>query len=51
MSEVSESIIRGLQEVVAHSQGKAELWSHYVLPITPKHLYLQRFVVFATISK
>lgn len=36
MSEVSESIMRGLQEMLDHSQGKIELRSHYVAAIPPK---------------
>ncbi|MDR3120578.1 MAG: helix-turn-helix domain-containing protein [Clostridiales bacterium] len=36
MSEVSESIMRGLQEMLSHAQGKIELRSHYVTAIAPK---------------
>lgn len=36
MSEVSESIMRGLQEMMDHAQGKIELRSHYVAAIPPK---------------
>lgn len=36
MSKVSDSITRGLQEMLEHSQGKIELRSHYVSAIPPK---------------
>jgi len=36
MSEVSESVMRGLREMLDHSQGKVELRSHYVTASPPK---------------
>ncbi|MDR2903831.1 MAG: helix-turn-helix domain-containing protein, partial [Clostridiales bacterium] len=36
MNEVSESIIRGLQEMLDHAQGKIELRAHYVAAIPPE---------------
>ena len=36
MSEVSESIKRGLQEMLEHAQGKIELRSRYVTTTRPK---------------
>ena len=35
MSEVSESIMRGLQEMHDHAQGKIELRSNYVSAVPP----------------
>ncbi len=36
MSRVSESITRGLQEMLDHAQGKMELRTHYVSAKPPK---------------
>jgi len=36
MSEVSEGIMRGLQEMLDHTQGKIELRSHYVAAKPPR---------------
>ena len=36
MSEVSESIMRGLQEMLDHTKGKIELKSHYVSAKPPQ---------------
>ena len=36
MSKVSESIMRGLQEMFEHAQGKTELKSRYVAATPPK---------------
>ncbi len=36
MSEISESIARGLQEMLGHAQGKIELRTHYVAAKPPK---------------
>ena len=37
MSEFSESIARGLQEMLSHAQGKIELRSHYVSAKPPRN--------------
>lgn len=36
MSKVSSSIMRGLEEMLGHAQGKMELRSHYVSAMPPK---------------
>ena len=36
MSEASESIMRGLQEMLDHAKGKVELRSHHVSSTPPK---------------
>jgi len=36
MSEVSKSIMRGLQEMLEHAEGKTELKSRYVAATPPK---------------
>ena len=36
MSEVSQGIMRGLQEILEHAQGKIELRSNYVSTSPPK---------------
>jgi len=36
MSKVSESILRGLNEMLGHAQGKVELRTHYVSTTPPK---------------
>ena len=36
MNEVSESIMRGLQEMLEHAQGNVELKSRYVEAVPPK---------------
>jgi len=36
MSEVSKGVLRGLQEMLNHSQGKIELRSHYVSAKPPQ---------------
>jgi putative transcriptional regulator len=36
MSEISESITRGLQEMLEHAKGKTELSSHYISTNPPR---------------
>ncbi|MCL2053970.1 MAG: helix-turn-helix domain-containing protein [Oscillospiraceae bacterium] len=36
MSEISESIMKGLQEMLDHAKGKIELRSHYAAAVPPQ---------------